>query len=464
MCGLANTSTGGWVILGVADKTWQIVGLKTPAQACDTILYAARLCKPFVPLEPEQPEVVIVKGKKLAVARIPPNNGTLYQAGKVYWLRKGTQTSAMEMGELTRFIYNQGILSWELQPVLNATVEDLDEEIIEEYLAHLTRRHQRPGRITETTQLLMNLKCVTTITNSSNQTSIHPTNVGILLFGRSPRDFLSQAEVIATYYPDTTGVRRYSDRKIITGAIHRQIDEVGELLERWIPEAGYVKGFHRIDVPALPREALREAVVNAVVHRDYSVAGTAVRLFYYPDRVEIYSPGTLMPPVNLEELSHGLVGSWPRNPELSSILRDFPGGYMERIGSGINFIINETRNMGLPTPDFKEQAGEFIVTFYRMPTATEPYILQETKKPETSPASSKHPTQPDITPPDHVLTQQERQEAALKFVRQHGAISFAQYMLLTGATETTAIRDLKALTDRQALRKTGAGRSRRYLI
>ena len=73
---------------------------------------------------------------------------------------------------------------------------------------------------------------------------------------------------------------------------------------------------------------------NAVVHRDYSLTGEAVRLFYYLDRVEIHSPGLLLPGLRLEDLRAGRVPSRPRNPILVSLLRDVPGGYMERLGSG----------------------------------------------------------------------------------------------------------------------------------
>src|SRR5258708_5805528 len=122
-----------------------------------------------------------------------------------------------------------------------------------------------------------------------------------------------------------------------------------------------IEGWKRIDLPDYQIEALREAVVNAVIHRDYSRRGESIRVFYYADRIEIHSPGLLLPGITVEQMQRGEVSSKLRNPILAGLLRDIPG-YMERIGSGIRLMLNETKEMGLPPPEFKEQS-EFVVTF-----------------------------------------------------------------------------------------------------
>src|SRR5262245_13828262 len=122
-----------------------------------------------------------------------------------------------------------------------------------------------------------------------------------------------------------------------------------------------IRGFFREDEPEYPYEALREAVVNAVVHRDYSRIGETVRLFMYEDRVEVRSPGALLPSITLADLVAMRVQSRRRNPVLAWYLRVMPG-YMERIGSGIRFMINEMRRMELPDPEFTEHQ-DFVVTF-----------------------------------------------------------------------------------------------------
>lgn len=98
-----------------------------------------------------------------------------------------------------------------------------------------------------------------------------------------------------------------------------------------------------------------------MVHRDYHRIGETVRLFMYTDRVEIRSPGGLLPGVSLDDLVAMRVTSVLRNPLIAGFLRDMPG-YMKRIGSGIRFMIREMQAMGLPEPEFTEYY-DFVVTF-----------------------------------------------------------------------------------------------------
>ena len=103
MCGFAN-AIGGFIVFGVVDKTWQIVGVKNTSDAIDTVLQAARLCKPMVRLDPTYPQIVELEGKELVIAHIPPNNGTLYQAGGVCWIRRGTFTVPLTVPEIEEFL------------------------------------------------------------------------------------------------------------------------------------------------------------------------------------------------------------------------------------------------------------------------------------------------------------------------------------------------------------------------
>lgn len=467
ICGMANSTRGGFLVIGVADQTWDIVGVNSVSATIDGIFLASKLCKPAVPLDSSQVQAYNLKGNKVVVARIPPNRGTLYQSGGRYFLRRETNTIPMDAEEISQFLYSGAILSWETRPVAGATLDDLNLDKVQKYLQQISHRTQRPSRVSDPVELLLKLRCA--IKNEAG--TIVPTNAGLLLFGFSPWEFIREAEIVATYYQDSSGVRRYTDRKILTGTIAEQIEQVEELVRLWTPVGAYVEGFHRVDEPALPLEALREAVVNAVVHRDYSIGGTAVRLFYYPDRVEIYSPGVLLPGITLEDLQQGRVGSRPRNPELANVLRDLPGGYMEKVGSGIRFMINQMRNLGLDAPRFKEQAGEVVVIFWRKSPSFLPLERRnQSEIPQTSGnKSSADPGERFIAPglnptPNQEISPTERKRLALQYVRQYGQITPMEYRNLTGAAETTAIRDLKNLTEQGALRAVGRGPNRRYVI
>lgn len=159
-----------------------------------------------------------------------------------------------------------------------------------------------------------------------------------------------------------------------------------------------------------------------------------------------------------ELAERGDVTSKLRNPILAGLLRDIPG-YMERVGSGIRLMLEETKRMGLPPPQFREMS-EFIVTFSKNPIAT-----------PVRPASSSgtlwdaESRQPDIPADKSLLLEQEqRMQQAMQYVGEHGLITNTVYRELTGVSEATARRDLEVLIERGALRGIGKTRGRQYRL
>ncbi len=473
ICAFANAS-GGIIIFGVQDVTWKVVGLKDISRARDIMLQAARHCKPTVEFEPTDPEVFNLDGKLLMVAQIPANSGILHQAGGVYWMRRGTHSVPLELDEIEQFLYRRGSLVWETRPVERARLSDLDMVLVENYLTNRSKRVaittlNVEGR-SNLEELLINLECAARIKNQQGQEVICPTNAGLMLFGKHPQNFLIQAEAICTLYPDELGLRRYADRRILHGTIPQQVDQAETFFRQFIPVAGRVDGFHMRDEPDYPIEALREAVVNALVHRDYSLKGEAVRIFYYADRIEIHSPGLLLPDISLEALKEGRVRSRPRNPVIASVLRDFPGGYMERLGTGIRFMIAQMLEYGLPAPDFREM-NEFIVTFQKakttarsVPTSGGQSPISERKPDVDEPLPIPAIPEKPLSAPQNldILNRKRRQELGFIYIREHGAITNLQYRALTGASANTALRDLEELVEQGSLRRIGKRRASRY--
>ena len=137
LCGMAN-ARGGIVIIGVEDSTLKIVGVPDEriGETSDIILRAVRqVIKPELVLNPSEPDVYILDGKKLLVVTISSTVGPVYQAGGNFWIRQGTQTRALSMTELSEMIYDRGLRDWELEPAYNATMEDLDLEKVNEFIA-----------------------------------------------------------------------------------------------------------------------------------------------------------------------------------------------------------------------------------------------------------------------------------------------------------------------------------------
>lgn len=459
LCGMANAQ-GGLILFGVEDGApHKIVGIPADrmAHTLDTILRACRLLSPPLLLEPAEPEIYELDKKKIVVAAIPPSRGPVYQAGGVFWIRRGTETGRLSFAEMIELANDRGLLDWERQPARNATLDDLDPERVESYLKLRSLRTRQASRFEDFAQVLLGMQCAI-----EQGGQLVPTNVGILFFGKDPQRFLIQSEVVCVRYRDAIGVKGYVDRKILGGTIQEQIDEAELFLNQHIPVGARIEGWKRVDLPDYPLEALREAIVNAVVHRDYTRRGESIRVFYYADRVEIHSPGLLLPGITVEQMNSGDVTSKLRNPVLAGLLRDLPG-YMERMGSGVRLMLHEMQAMGLPPPHFREHQ-EVVVTFTRASEANAPGPLP-TYQEGTLWEEEQVKELPVISQQETVLREQEeRFRQAMEYVREHGSITNGQYRQLTNTSERTALRDLEVLVEQGALRVVGKTRGRHYRL
>lgn len=433
ICGMANTRTGGTILFGVEDKSGRLVGIEQPGESIDEILRAARLMRPTLTLSMLDPIAYKLGDVQIIAAQVPPNNGTLYQAGGVFWRRQGSHTIPMSSEEVEAHLNTFGSTNWETLVCPRATLEDLNSELVERYLSYRAEHSLRSLRYTSQQDLLVGLRCACPDPITGQ---LRPTNAGMLMFGYDPQLHLPQSEIVCIRYSDTLGVGSYVDRKNFTGNIPDLIDRAAEFITLHTRIGARISGFRRKDLPEYPLEALREAVVNAAVHRDYSRVGETVRIFYYSDRVEVHSPGLLLPGITPDDLAHMQVSSHPRNPVVAGFLRDVPG-YMERVGSGIRLMVNEMRGMGLPDPEFVEQ-HEFTVVFRNGTTGG---------------------TGPGLT---GALS--SRQLIGLQIVQKEGSISSGEYQVVTGASERTARRDLVDLVNRGILSTRGKTKSLRYYL
>lgn len=430
ICGMANTRIGGTIIFGVADADSKIVGLAALSQATDIVLRAARMLKPVLTLRDGGPQTYDIDGHILLIAEVPPNDGTLYQASGVFWVRKGTHTVPMSSIEVGSHLHTSGALRWERNLCKRATLADLDQTRIERYLE--LRGEQRVSiRYTSREELLLGMDCVAI---DPEHGTLHPTNAGLLMFGHHPQFYIPHSEVVCVRYADNLGVRTYVDRKNLVGTVSELINQAADFLKLNTRVGAEIIGFKRIDKPEYPLEALREAVVNAVVHRDYSREGETIRIFFYADRVEIHSPGLLPPGIMLADLVQMQAPSRPRNVLIAQLLRDIPT-YMERVGAGIRFMTHEMRELNLPDPEFKEQ-HEFLVIFRNGKQIPEE-LLSELSR---------------------------RQIMGLRLIQEQGSLTSNEYCTITGASDRTASRELREMVERGIIVVRGRTRAARYFL
>jgi ATP-dependent DNA helicase RecG len=350
---------------------------------------------------------------------------------------------------------DRGLVDWEHQPARNATMEDLDLEKVKAYLARRSTSDRQASRFKDLERVLIGMECAV----RTNDGKVVPTNAGMLFFGSAPQEYIIQSDVACVLYRETVGASRYADRRFITETLQDLIDGAELFLSRYIAVGARVEGFKRIDIPEYSLEALREAVINAVVHRDYSKRGESVRVFCYPDRVEIHSPGLLLPGITVEQMERGEVQSKLRNPTLANLLKDVPG-YMERLGSGIRFMLDETKRLGLPGPRFREM-GEFVVTFQKAPA-----LMPPRPQPQYTETlwGDEEAARPEILSQEQSDQRERRLTKAVEYVQKYGFITNSIYRQLTGVSDRTAHRDLETLIERGRLKGTGQRAARRYVL
>ena len=197
----------------------------------------------------------------------------------------------------------------------------------------------------------------------NNETGrFHPTAGGLLLLGRSPEAVFPQVRVACNAWGGKERGGDPLDRLDLKVALPHAVEQAFAFLKRNMRHTTRVEGFARVQIDEYPYEALREAVVNAVAHRDYDLQGSCIRIDKYEDRIEVLSPGLPPDPLTVEKLSRLDYVPCSRNPNLARGL-----GFFERIeeqGDGIRRIISTTTAMGLPRPTLSVRDGHFLIVFH----------------------------------------------------------------------------------------------------
>lgn len=318
----ANTD-GGQLIVGVS-KDQRVVGVDDP-DAVNRLVdnVAFNNCEPPVSVIQE---VLHDDGKRVVIVNIPKGDQRPYRTNRgVYYVRTTSGCFQASREELLRLFQATESLYYDETPLPRLTLADLDLDAFDRYL----ERTGQAELMFDRTRLLRNWRLLS---------RDHPTIAGVVLFGRDPQRHLPFAQINAARFPGTDTSAEPSDRKDLTGRLLDVIDQAERFLYLHLPVPHKIRGFEPEPRPELPKEALREAIVNAVAHRDYTVHGP-VRLFILDDRIEVHAPGRAPNTVDEEAMRAGV--HVVRNPRIYARLSD--AGLVTRAGTGVRRIIRLVR-------------------------------------------------------------------------------------------------------------------------
>ncbi len=366
----ANTN-GGVLILGLDEtRRFEATGVRDPAKLEADL---ASMCSEN--LEPPLRPLIGThrfEGADLVVAEIPelpPGSKPAYNRGtgmtQGSFIRVADGDRKLSPYEVQLMVANRGQPRDDEQPVPGTTVANLDGTLTGTFLSRLRRHRGRAFANLDDASALRRAKILV-----GDELSL----AGLLSLGEYPQEFFPQLMLTFVHYPTQSGPdprsgTRFIDNVAAEGPIPAIVDEALVALRRNMKRRSTIRGAGRAETWEYPETALREAVVNALVHRDYSGPshGTQVQVEMYPDRLVIRNPGGLYGSVREENL--GVEGtSSARNATLLKILEDtpLPGSdrpICENRGSGIPAMLAAMRDAKLSPPRFADDISTFSATF-----------------------------------------------------------------------------------------------------
>jgi ATP-dependent DNA helicase RecG len=260
-----------------------------------------------------------------------------------------------------------------------------------------------------------------------------PSHAAILLFGHEPQRFHPTSEVKCLHFHGTEVRKPIPSYQVYKGTIFELVDQAIDFVLSKIARlvGTRERGPQAPTAYELPKEAVGEAIVNAIAHRDYA-SNASVQVMLFADRLEVWNPGALPPSLTPERLRlpHASI---PHNPLIADPL--FLVRYVEKAGTGILDAIALCVEAGLPEPEFRQDGGQFVMTIWR--EWLTPAVLAS-------------------------LQLNERQLKGVATVRAERRLTNARYQAITGAKRTTAKRDLEELVEKGVLVAVGAGRGAAY--
>jgi ATP-dependent DNA helicase RecG len=342
MVAFAN-SRGGIIIVGVSDRRpRQILGITWGQDLVEQVQEAARSTQPPLQIEVERRNV---DGRDLACVEVDPlTRGWVHTSDGRLLVRAGPTNRALVGDELLRFVRERAADPVEDEPVSGVGIDDLRSDLIRQFV-HARLGRSRINLATATRDLGL------VTADGGIRLATH------LVFGKEPQKRNRRFGIVVSRFEGSVDSDvRLRERHELIGPLPILVAQADQRIYDEMRRDAVVRRLVREEVPEYPPVALREALVNAVGHRDYSLRGAAVDVRLYDDAVEVESPGTLAAYVTVENLREA---QYSRNERIMDALQRL--GLVEEAGQGIDRMIAEMEDALLDPPQFEERSAAFVV-------------------------------------------------------------------------------------------------------
>jgi ATP-dependent DNA helicase RecG len=413
-CAFANAN-GGRFVIGIANDG-RIVGI--PENELDALQQRSEgAIQRISPVPFHKISVETKEEKKVIVVEVYQiGQGAFCTFDGITYYRAGSVNSKLEGRTLQEFLINRHILSFD-ESRSQAKLEDIDIDKLRNLLKR--RSPELEFKESDTADYLINLGL------AQRNGELWIKNSAILFLAKEPTRFIPQSEIKLVRFAGTKAVE-IIDSKFAKSTFIENLREAEAFIKKNTRTALRIQNLERKEVPEYPERATREALINALTHRDY-FSRDAVQINIFDDRIEFINPGTLPSGLTLQLLG---TLSIQRNPVTYRIMRDLR--LVEGLATGVPRMREAMKEVHLPEPVFEELGSFFRVTLYnRQPSSTEPIS--------------------------------ERQKRAFAYLEKNPLITSKTYQKLAGVTYPVAIMDLNALCVRGFLKKIGKTRGAYYV-
>lgn len=437
LCGFLNAD-GGVVLIGVKDDG-RLVGQHVTNNTRQEIAKEFKKFEPAVSINVSY--VPLNKNQSIIAMKVPAGTHYPYVYDGRPYQRLESSTSIMPQHLYEQLIVKRGQLnySWEEFLTEEHTVEDLDHDEIRKTI----KQAIEANRIPETTSSSDDIKNILSHLELLKNNKLK--NAAMVLFGKKPFPYFDQCAIQMARFKGTSKLDGFIDNQQVCGHAFAILAEANDFIRRHLNIASFYQpdSFIRIDKPTLPTMAVREALINAICHRNYQ-NHSAIHLAIFNDRLEVWNSGVLPKELTVEDLKKNHT-SYPRNKLIADVF--YRRGLIEKWGSGTTKMLAMCHKYGLPEPKFDEYSDGLSVTF----------LFEESIGPMIQPVHSMASQQ--TTKRQRITKRQSEIIALLEKFQELTALSIQDQLLDRSMAARTLRDDLIFLKKHKIIDSRGRGKN-----